>query len=49
MAAYIPNAGEKLKRVDYRTKEWDVDFSKYLDKLKLVKHVVLTGDLNVGH
>jgi exodeoxyribonuclease III len=23
---YVPNAGEGLKRVDYRTKEWDVDF-----------------------
>lgn len=28
--AYVPNAGEGLKRVDYRTKEWDVDFKNYL-------------------
>lgn len=26
VACYVPNAGEKLARLDYRTKEWDVDF-----------------------
>jgi exonuclease III len=26
VGVYVPNAGENLKRVDYRTKEWDIDF-----------------------
>ena len=47
--AYVPNAGEGLKRVDYRTKEWDVDFKQYLKSLEKSKPVVLTGDLNVAH
>lgn len=30
VGVYVPNAGEKLKRVEYRTKEWDRDFRGYL-------------------
>jgi len=26
ISSYIPNAGQKLDRLEYRTKEWDVDF-----------------------
>lgn len=26
VACYVPNAGDKLVRLDYRTKEWDIDF-----------------------
>lgn len=26
VASYVPNAGQKLERLDYRTKEWDIDF-----------------------
>lgn len=26
VACYVPNAGEGLKRLEYRTKEWDPDF-----------------------
>ncbi len=51
VACYVPNAGQKLDRLDYRTKEWDTDFSAYLKGLetKLGKGVILCGDLNVAH
>ena len=41
-------AGEGLKRIDYRVKEWDIDFFKYIDSLKSKKDIILTGDLNVA-
>lgn len=44
----MPNAGEGLKRLDYR-QVWDVDFRAYLKRLDAVKPVILTGDLNVAH
>ena len=49
--AYVPNSGQKLKRVNYRTTEWDVHMGKYLRKLEftLNKPVMLIGDLNVAH
>ena len=49
--AYVPNSGQKLKRVNYRTTEWDVRMGKYLRKLEstLNKPVMLIGDLNVAH
>lgn len=28
--SYIPNAGQGLVRLDYRTKEYDVDMQNYL-------------------
>ncbi len=43
------NTGQKLERLDYRIKEWDVDLQKYLKKLGASKPVVVTGDLNVAH
>lgn len=49
VACYVPNAGQKLVRLAYRTKKWDPDFKNYLDDLKKSKHVILTGDLNVAH
>jgi len=45
---YVPNSGQKLERLDYRTKEWDVDLLKYMKKLEETKPVVWTGDLNVA-
>ena len=45
---YVPNAGQGLKRLDYKLK-WDVDFSDYLNGLRNKKHVILCGDLNVAH
>jgi len=46
VAAYIPNAGEQLDRLDYRTKEWDPVMTAYLKRLKAKKPVIWTGDLN---
>ena len=48
ISCYTPNAGEGLKRIDYRVKEWDKDFFEYINKLKDKKDIILTGDLNVA-
>ena len=48
VSCYTPNAGEGLKRVDYRVKEWDKDFFEYINGLKNKKDVIFTGDLNVA-
>ena len=50
VASYIPNAGRKLERLDYRTQEWDADFQAFLTGLKDTgKGVIWLGDLNVVH
>ena len=49
VSSYVPNAGQKLERLSYRTKEWDLDFRQYLNNLKKQKPTILTGDLNVAH
>ena len=51
VATYVPNAGEGLKRLNYRITEWDADFHDYLKKLESDKGkpVILAGDLNVAH
>lgn len=49
VACYVPNSGQKLDRLGYRTKEWDVDFRAYLNGLKAQKATILCGDLNVAH
>lgn len=46
---YVPNSKRDLSRLDYRVKEWDVDFLKYLKNLEKKKPVVFCGDLNVAH
>ena len=46
---YVPNSGQKLERLEYRLKNWDLDFRNYLQYLDEKKPVVLGGDLNVGH
>ena len=48
ISCYTPNAGDGLKRVDYRVKEWDKDFFEYINSLKQKKDIILTGDLNVA-
>ena len=45
---YTPNAGQGLKRLDYK-KEWNADFESYIKQLDLQKPVILMGDLNVAH
>lgn len=51
VACYVPNAGQKLDRLVYRTKQWDLDFRKYLKNMEQSKNkcVILCGDLNVAH
>ncbi len=46
---YTPNSKRDLSRLAYRTKEWDVDFLKYVKKLEERKPVIFCGDLNVAH
>ena len=45
---YVPNAGQELKRLDYR-REWDQHLVKYVKGLDSEKPVILSGDLNVAH
>ncbi len=49
VTVYTPNAQRGLARLDYRTKEWDPAFRRYLKKLEKTKPVVFCGDLNVAH
>ena len=50
VSTYVPNAGVMgLNRLDYRVKEWDVDFFGYVKGLESKgKPVILCGDLNVA-
>lgn len=48
VGAYVPNAGDGLKRLDFRM-EYEVDLLNYLKKLDAIKPVIYTGDLNVAH
>ncbi|KAJ2039418.1 hypothetical protein GGI08_008199 [Coemansia sp. S2] len=48
VACYVPNAGEKLVRLERRM-EWDVRMSEFLTGLEASKPVVYAGDLNVAH
>lgn len=38
-----------MYRLEYRVKEWDVDFRAYLKRLDSKKPIILCGDLNVAH
>ena len=51
VSVYTPNAGEGLKRLSFRTEEWDKAFFTHLKKLEKEskKAVICTGDLNVAH
>ena len=49
IACYTPNAGEGLKRLDYRIDEWDKDFFEFIKKLNKEKDIILCGDLNVAY
>ncbi|KAL2633214.1 hypothetical protein R1flu_004693 [Riccia fluitans] len=46
---YIPNSGEKLVKLRYRTEEWDPALSRYLKELEKTKPVIYTGDLNCAN
>ena len=49
VTVYTPNSKRDLSRLEYRHKEWDVDFLKYLKKLEKLKQLSFGGDLNVAH
>ena len=54
VTVYTPNSqghdeNKRPKRLDYRTKEWDVDFLKHMKSLEAKKPVIFCGDLNVAH
>lgn len=46
---YVPNSKRDLSRLEYRNKQWDVDFLTYLKNLEQKKPVIFCGDLNVAH
>ena len=48
VTAYVPNAQDGLKRLDYRM-SWEDDFRNYLLEHDKKKPVILCGDLNVAH
>ncbi|NXF95162.1 APEX1 lyase, partial [Eubucco bourcierii] len=48
VSAYVPNAGRRLVRLDYRL-QWDDAFRAYLCGLAARKPLALCGDLNVAH
>eukprot|EP00232_Nephroselmis_pyriformis_P005876 CAMPEP_0182910476 /NCGR_PEP_ID=MMETSP0034_2-20130328/36344_1 /TAXON_ID=156128 /ORGANISM="Nephroselmis pyriformis, Strain CCMP717" /LENGTH=293 /DNA_ID=CAMNT_0025046839 /DNA_START=43 /DNA_END=921 /DNA_ORIENTATION=- len=49
VGAYVPNSGQKLERLEYRTTQWDPSMLAHLKELDAKKPVVWTGDLNVAH
>jgi exodeoxyribonuclease III len=48
---YVPNSGQKLERLDYRTKEWDKFFLEFMQKKQEERSVPVMwlGDLNIAH
>lgn len=48
VCCYVPNAQEKLKRIDYRL-EFEDDMRCYLSELSAKKPIIYCGDLNVAH
>lgn len=49
VAGYVPNSGQKLERLAYRTQDWDSSLGNFLKDLEKRKPVILTGDLNCAH
>jgi exodeoxyribonuclease-3 len=48
VAAYVPNAGDGLKRLDFRL-QYEKDLVEYLNELNNKKPLIYAGDLNVAH
>lgn len=42
---YTPNSGERLKRLSFRTSEWDEVFAGYVRGLEKTKPVIVVGEL----
>ncbi len=49
ISAYVPNSGAVLKRLSYRTKEWDIEFIELCKTFENYKPLIIAGDLNVAH
>ena len=49
VTVYTPNSKRDLSRLDYRQKEWDTDFLKFLKTIENDNPVIFCGDLNVAH
>lgn len=49
VTVYVPNAGRKLERLDFKTTKWNQKLEAMYDELKKQKTVILCGDLNVAH
>ena len=49
VTVYTPNSKRDLLRLEYREKEWDIDFLNYVIELEKTKPVIFCGDLNVAH
>src|SRR5260221_5353250 len=49
VSVYTPNSKPDLSRLEFRHKNWDVKFLKYIKELEKVKPVIFCGDLNVAH
>ena len=48
VCVYVPNSGQKLDRLAFRTGTWDSAFAAHLRKLQARKPVVVLGDFNVA-
>ena len=48
VACYVPNAGDGLKRLQFRL-EFEQDLVNYLNNLNKTKPIIYAGDLNVAH
>ena len=48
VAAYVPNSGDGLKRLDFRM-QYEKDVLEYLKYLEKNKPIIYAGDLNVAH
>jgi exodeoxyribonuclease-3 len=49
VTVYTPNVQRELTRLEYRAKQWDPTFLKFVRNLEKKKPVVFCGDLNVSH
>ena len=49
ISTYVLNSGSGLKNLKKRINKWDVEFKKYVAKLKEKKMTIILGDLNVAH
>ncbi len=56
ISVYTPNAGQRNlsgdklpKRIEYRTRSWDMHFRSLCMSLQMRKPLVVLGDLNVAH